>query len=30
VLIRNIDHLSSVVEKIKRVQDIYSVQRIMQ
>ncbi|WP_042164670.1 RelA/SpoT family protein [Paenibacillus gorillae] len=29
VLIRNIDHLSSVVEKIKRVQDIYSVQRIM-
>ncbi|MCR2802666.1 RelA/SpoT family protein [Paenibacillus soyae] len=30
VLIKNIDHLSSVVEKIKRVQDIYSVQRIMQ
>ncbi|MHA7964074.1 RelA/SpoT family protein [Paenibacillus sp. CAU 1782] len=30
VLIRNIEHLSSVVEKIKRVQDIYSVQRIMQ
>ncbi|RIX50623.1 bifunctional (p)ppGpp synthetase/guanosine-3',5'-bis(diphosphate) 3'-pyrophosphohydrolase [Paenibacillus nanensis] len=30
VLIRNIDHLSAVVEKIKRVQDIYSVQRIMQ
>lgn len=30
VLIRNIDHLSSVVERIKRVQDIYSVQRIMQ
>ncbi|MFF2887109.1 RelA/SpoT family protein [Paenibacillus sp. NPDC057967] len=30
VLIRNVDHLSSVVEKIKRVQDIYSVQRIMQ
>jgi GTP pyrophosphokinase len=30
VLIRNIEHLTSVVEKIKRVQDIYSVQRIMQ
>lgn len=30
VLIRNVDHLSAVVEKIKRVQDIYSVQRIMQ
>ncbi|MBH5317119.1 bifunctional (p)ppGpp synthetase/guanosine-3',5'-bis(diphosphate) 3'-pyrophosphohydrolase [Paenibacillus sp. GSMTC-2017] len=30
VLIRNIDHLSAVVEKIKRVQDVYSVQRIMQ
>lgn len=30
VLIRNIDHLSSVVERIKRVKDIYSVQRIMQ
>lgn len=30
VLIRNVDHLSSVVEKIKRVQDIYSVHRIMQ
>ncbi|SFE48714.1 GTP pyrophosphokinase [Paenibacillus algorifonticola] len=29
VLIKNIEHLSSVVEKIKRVQDIYSVQRIM-
>lgn len=30
VLIRNIEHLSAVVEKIKRVQDVYSVQRIMQ
>ncbi len=30
VLIRNVEHLSSVVEKIKRVQDVYSVQRIMQ
>lgn len=30
ILIRNIDHLTAVVEKIKRVQDIYSVQRIMQ
>lgn len=30
VLIRNIEHLTSVVEKIKRVQEIYSVQRIMQ
>jgi GTP pyrophosphokinase len=30
ILIRNIDHLHSVVEKIKRVQDVYSVQRIMQ
>jgi len=30
VLIRNVEHLTSVVEKIKRVQDIYSVQRIMQ
>ncbi|MGG4146979.1 bifunctional (p)ppGpp synthetase/guanosine-3',5'-bis(diphosphate) 3'-pyrophosphohydrolase [Paenibacillus algorifonticola] len=29
VLIKNVEHLSSVVEKIKRVQDIYSVQRIM-
>jgi GTP pyrophosphokinase len=30
ILIRNIDHLQSVVDKIKRIQDIYSVQRIMQ
>jgi guanosine-3',5'-bis(diphosphate) 3'-pyrophosphohydrolase len=30
ILIRNTDHLQSVVEKIKRVKDIYSVQRIMQ
>ncbi|QHT62031.1 bifunctional (p)ppGpp synthetase/guanosine-3',5'-bis(diphosphate) 3'-pyrophosphohydrolase [Paenibacillus lycopersici] len=30
VLIKNIEHLQSVVERIKRVKDIYSVQRIMQ
>ncbi len=30
ILIRNIEHLQSVVDKIKRVKDIYSVQRIMQ
>lgn len=30
ILIRNIDHLHSVVEKIKRIKDVYSVQRIMQ
>ncbi|GGG19953.1 RelA/SpoT family protein [Paenibacillus abyssi] len=30
ILIRNIEHLQAVVEKIKRVQDVYSVQRIMQ
>jgi len=30
VLINNKDHLALVVEKIKKVQDIYSVQRIMQ
>ncbi|WP_270164576.1 RelA/SpoT family protein [Paenibacillus sp. SYP-B4298] len=30
ILIRNIEHLQSVVEKIKRVKDVYSVQRIMQ
>ncbi|MBD2844570.1 bifunctional (p)ppGpp synthetase/guanosine-3',5'-bis(diphosphate) 3'-pyrophosphohydrolase [Paenibacillus sp. IB182496] len=30
ILIRNIEHLHAVVEKIKRVQDVYSVQRIMQ
>jgi GTP pyrophosphokinase len=30
ILIRNLDHLQSVVDKIKRVKDVYSVQRIMQ
>ncbi|WNQ13009.1 bifunctional (p)ppGpp synthetase/guanosine-3',5'-bis(diphosphate) 3'-pyrophosphohydrolase [Paenibacillus aurantius] len=30
ILIRNIDHLHSVVEKIKRIEDVYSVTRIMQ
>ncbi len=30
VLIRNIEHLQSVVEKIKRVKDVYTVTRIMQ
>lgn len=30
ILIKNIDHLHSVVEKIKRIKDVYSVQRIMQ
>ncbi|MDB5053419.1 MAG: pyrophosphokinae [Bacilli bacterium] len=30
ILIRNIDHLQSVVDKIKRIKDVYSVQRIMQ
>ncbi len=30
ILIRNTDHLQSVVDKIKRVKDIYTVQRIMQ
>lgn len=30
ILIRNTDHLHAVVEKIKRLQDVYSVQRIMQ
>ncbi|WP_276352938.1 RelA/SpoT family protein [Cohnella caldifontis] len=30
ILIRNKDHLQSVVEKIKRVRDIFSVQRMMQ
>jgi guanosine-3',5'-bis(diphosphate) 3'-pyrophosphohydrolase len=30
ILIRNVEHLHSVVEKIKRIRDIYSVQRIMQ
>jgi GTP diphosphokinase / guanosine-3',5'-bis(diphosphate) 3'-diphosphatase len=28
--IRNMDHLQSVVERVKQVRDIYSVQRIMQ
>ncbi|WP_130616433.1 RelA/SpoT family protein [Cohnella abietis] len=30
ILIRNVDHLQSVVDKIKRVKDIFSVQRMMQ
>jgi GTP pyrophosphokinase len=30
ILIKNLDHLYTVVEKIKRVKDVYSVQRIMQ
>ncbi|MCY9512929.1 RelA/SpoT family protein [Paenibacillus apiarius] len=30
ILIRNTDHLQAVVEKIKRVKDVYTVQRIMQ
>jgi GTP pyrophosphokinase len=30
ILIKNTEHLDSVVEKIKRVKDIYSVQRNMQ
>ncbi|MBW7459743.1 ACT domain-containing protein, partial [Paenibacillus sepulcri] len=30
ILIRNLEHLQSVVEKIKRVKDVYSVHRIMQ
>ncbi|GAB2672628.1 RelA/SpoT family protein [Paenibacillus thermoaerophilus] len=30
ILIRNLEHLQSVVDKIKRVKDVYSVQRIMQ
>ncbi|WP_438434392.1 RelA/SpoT family protein [Gorillibacterium sp. sgz500922] len=30
ILIHNIDHLTSVVDKIKRIRDVYSVQRIMQ
>ncbi|UHA74320.1 RelA/SpoT family protein [Paenibacillus sp. 481] len=30
ILIRNTEHLQSVVEKIKRVKDVYTVQRIMQ
>ncbi|MUG89112.1 RelA/SpoT family protein [Paenibacillus timonensis] len=30
ILIRNTDHLQSVVEKIKRVKDVYTVHRLMQ
>ncbi|CAM2849246.1 bifunctional (p)ppGpp synthetase/guanosine-3',5'-bis(diphosphate) 3'-pyrophosphohydrolase [Paenibacillus sediminis] len=30
ILIRNTDHLQSVVDRIKRVQDVYTVHRIMQ
>jgi GTP diphosphokinase / guanosine-3',5'-bis(diphosphate) 3'-diphosphatase len=30
ILIRNKDHLQTVVDKIKRVKDIFSVQRMMQ
>ncbi|MEW4370911.1 RelA/SpoT family protein [Paenibacillus kandeliae] len=30
IMIRNTDHLQSVVDKIKRVQDVYTVHRIMQ
>jgi GTP pyrophosphokinase len=30
IQIRNTDHLQSVVDKIKRVKDVYAVQRIMQ
>lgn len=30
ILIRNTDHLQSVVDKIKRIQDVYTVHRIMQ
>ncbi len=30
ILIRNIDHLHSVVERIKRVREVYTVRRIMQ
>jgi guanosine-3',5'-bis(diphosphate) 3'-pyrophosphohydrolase len=30
ILIRNLEHLHQVVEKIKRIQDVYSVTRIMQ
>ena len=30
ILIRNTEHLHSVVERIKRVKDVYSVHRIMQ
>lgn len=30
IVIRNIDHLQTVVERIKQVKDVYTVQRIMQ
>jgi GTP diphosphokinase / guanosine-3',5'-bis(diphosphate) 3'-diphosphatase len=30
ILIRNLENLHQVVEKIKRIEDVYSVQRIMQ
>lgn len=30
ILIHNTDHLHSVVERIKRVKDVYTVHRIMQ
>ncbi|OUM96056.1 MAG: (p)ppGpp synthetase [Thermobacillus sp. ZCTH02-B1] len=30
ILIRNVEHLQAVVDKIKRVHDVFSVQRIMQ
>jgi GTP pyrophosphokinase len=30
ILISNLDHLQNVVEKMKRVRDVYTVQRIMQ
>ncbi|GAY78367.1 GTP pyrophosphokinase [Sporolactobacillus inulinus] len=30
IAITNIDHLYRVVEKIKRIPDIYSVRRVMQ
>jgi GTP pyrophosphokinase len=30
ILIRNKDHLQTVVDKIKRIKDIFSVQRMMQ
>ncbi|WP_135555012.1 RelA/SpoT family protein [Paenibacillus cymbidii] len=30
ILIRNVEHLQSVVDKIKRVREVYSVHRIMQ
>lgn len=30
ILIRNTEHLQAVVDKIKRVRDVYSVQRLMQ